>query len=406
VNDARNILLVADETTAGELAARTEKECFVRFADPYDALLAMRDRHWPVMVLSAGAADFAGLCRASRRLQPDSRVLGLCRPVEEPGVQVLVDNVLNDYLIHPPTRRELAELRRLAWSAVLPVAGGGPAAPALVPQELSRLVEATSSRKEVEDCTAAILSGRLAADLVWMDADKATARAQKLVELGNDALRVLVSSKPLALDPAGKALVAEVAAILPSLAAAGKRTESLHYLAITDHLTGAHNRRYFYHATDQILREAARKKLRATMLLYDIDDFKSYNDKYGHAVGDEILREMALLMKQITRSHDVVARIGGDEFTVLFWDKDRPRLPGSRPLESAFALANRFLAAVGAHRFLSLGPSAAGRLTISGGLASFPGDGVTCRELLRKADMALKAAKRSGKGAIRIVGAD
>jgi diguanylate cyclase (GGDEF)-like protein len=399
------MLLVADETTAEELAARTDKQCFAHFADPYDALLAMRDRHWPVVVVSAELADFTGLCRASRRLQPESQVLGLCRPVEEPTALALMGGVLDNYLIHPPTRRELAELSRLASSGAAPPAGNGVAA-VFAPRDLSRLVEATSSRKEVETCAAAILSSKLGAELTWLDADKVPVQAQRLMELNTDASRVLVSLKPLALDPAGKALVEQAAAFLPALAAAGKRTESLHHLAITDHLTGAYNRRYFYHATDRVLQEAGRKKLRATLLLYDIDDFKSYNDKYGHAVGDEILRETASLMKQITRSHDIVARIGGDEFAVLFWDKDRPRLPGSRPPESAFALASRFLAAVEAHQCPSLGPKAVGRLTISGGLASFPGDGVTCRELLRKADMALKAVKRSGKGAIRIVGAD
>jgi diguanylate cyclase (GGDEF)-like protein len=109
-------------------------------------------------------------------------------------------------------------------------------------------------------------------------------------------------------------------------------------------------------------------------------------------------------MRRIVREHDIVARIGGDEFAVLFWDRQPPRLAGSKPPESALVLAKRFLAALGKHKFPSLGPEAEGVLTISGGLASFPADGKTCRELLRKADQAIKAVKRTGKKGIRIVG--
>jgi diguanylate cyclase (GGDEF)-like protein len=142
-----------------------------------------------------------------------------------------------------------------------------------------------------------------------------------------------------------------------------------------------------------------------TLLLYDIDDFKHYNETYGHAAGDEILRETAILMKRTSRSHDVVARIGGDEFAVLFWDVQPPRRASSKPLQDFQRLAERFCRAVSAHSFASLGPEARGVLTISGGLANFPADGQTCRDLLRAADQALRSVKRSGKNAIQIVGA-
>ena len=109
-------------------------------------------------------------------------------------------------------------------------------------------------------------------------------------------------------------------------------------------------------------------------------------------------------MERTTRSRDVVARIGGDEFAVLFWDAEPPRRPDSHHPESAFALTNRFAEAVAKHEFPSLGPEAKGVLTISGGLATYPWDGHTCRELLRHADQALRQAKLAGKNAIRIVG--
>ena len=185
-----------------------------------------------------------------------------------------------------------------------------------------------------------------------------------------------------------------------------QRTVTLHQLATTDHLTGAYNRRYFYHLTEHILKRAKASRFRVTLLLYDIDDFKHYNETYGHAAGDEILRETAALMKRTCRSHDVVARIGGDEFAALFWDVQPPRRPSSQPLQDFWRLAERFRRAVGAHSFASLGPEAKGVLSISGGLANFPADGQTCLELLRAADQALRAVKRTGKNGIRIVGSD
>jgi diguanylate cyclase (GGDEF)-like protein len=175
-------------------------------------------------------------------------------------------------------------------------------------------------------------------------------------------------------------------------------------LAITDHLTGAYNRRYFYHVTDRILARAEQTRGRVMLLLYDIDDFKHYNETYGHAAGDDILRETAALMRQTTREHDVVARIGGDEFAVLFWDQERPRVPNSRPIQAVYELSERFRRAVTLHQFKSLGPEAQGVLTISGGLASFPKDGVTRVELMRSADHALREAKRAGKNSIKLIG--
>jgi diguanylate cyclase (GGDEF)-like protein len=140
--------------------------------------------------------------------------------------------------------------------------------------------------------------------------------------------------------------------------------------------------------------------------LYDIDDFKRYNDRFGHAAGDEILRETAAMMKQITRRHDVVARIGGDEFAVLFWDTGPTRQPNSQPLQTAYQLADRFRRAVSSHAFQALGPKASGTLTISGGLATFPWDGWTIDQLLRRADEALLSAKANGKNNIHLVGGE
>jgi len=250
------------------------------------------------------------------------------------------------------------------------------------------------------------VSALLAAPVAWVDLEEVPDGAKPLLLAAGDAPRVLVPRAARRSSEATRSYLAAVQAALPALLAAARRTEELHRLAITDHLTGAYNRRYFYRRTEQVLRQAGREGGPVTLLLYDIDDFKRYNDTYGHAAGDEILRDTAALMTRITRSRDLVARIGGDEFAVLFVGGEEPRSPNSQPPENAYALADRFRRAVQAHAFESLGPEATGTLTISGGLAGFPRDGRYVRELLRKADMALREAKASGKNAIHLIGPD
>jgi len=234
--------------------------------------------------------------------------------------------------------------------------------------------------------------------------DRVPAGAQPLLLAAGKAPRVLVPLGVPRHSPTADAYLGFAQECLPSLLSVARRTQGLHLLSITDHLTGSFNRRYFYEATERILQRAKKENFRVTLLLYDIDDFKRYNDAYGHAAGDEILRDTAAMMKQITRAQDIVARIGGDEFAVLFWDADKPRSPNSHPPETALALADRFRKAVHRHAFRSLGPEARGTLTISGGLASYPWGGTNVRELLAHADAALRQAKESGKNAIRIVG--
>lgn len=172
-------------------------------------------------------------------------------------------------------------------------------------------------------------------------------------------------------------------------------------LAMKDELTGVWNRRYFNHFLKKILDRAAVGRQQVTLLIFDIDDFKLYNDAYGHAAGDEILRGVANLMQSSVREHDVVARIGGDEFAVIFWDAGQePRTPHSKHPDDVLNAAKRFQKAVVDHRFPKLLDKAAGTLTISGGLAGFPWDGRTPQDLLEAADTMAMQSKQQGKNAI------
>ncbi|MEM8876076.1 MAG: GGDEF domain-containing protein [Planctomycetota bacterium] len=204
---------------------------------------------------------------------------------------------------------------------------------------------------------------------------------------------------------------ARLAGNLDQLAKLDQRHEALQRLAYFDDLTGIHNGRYFRWFLSRILDRARRNYFPVTLLLFDIDNFKQYNDKYGHAVGDDILRQTAQLMRRCCREHDCVARISGDEFAVVFWEKEGPREPHdpehattNRVPQTPLAIANRFRRLLSDSDFPALGQSGRGKLTISGGMAVFPYDAHTAEELIDAADKALMFnAKQHGKNSIALV---
>jgi len=198
----------------------------------------------------------------------------------------------------------------------------------------------------------------------------------------------------------------------PARAVDAARLGELERLATEDDLTGLKNRRYLGEFLRQILQHATREGFQVTLLLFDIDDFKRYNDAFGHTVGDNVLREAAMLIRRCCREHDVVARIGGDEFAVVFWDRpDRPvnphepeRRTAAEHPRQAYFMAERFRRQISDSNLSSLGAGGQGTLTISGGLAAFPQDAQNAEALFERADQALLEAKRQGKNRIVLVG--
>jgi len=176
--------------------------------------------------------------------------------------------------------------------------------------------------------------------------------------------------------------------------------QQLRTAAFTDPLTGAWNRRYFERFLATCLESARARHRHVMVLVFDIDDFKRYNDAYGHEAGDEILIEAVRLMRSVIRPSDRVCRIGGDEFAVVFHDPEGPRKMGSINAVSVMEIAQRFRNQILQHRFPKLAESSRGSLTISGGMATFPWDGATPAALLAKADQLALEAKRNGKNAI------
>jgi len=172
--------------------------------------------------------------------------------------------------------------------------------------------------------------------------------------------------------------------------------------AITDELTGAFNRRYLTRFLAHAISDSARRRCMVSVMIFDIDLFKGYNDRLGHVAGDELLKEVVRLLKSMVRPDDRVCRIGGDEFVVVFYEPSGPREPNTRHPDSVEAIAQRFQTQIAQHRFPKLGPGLPVRLTVSGGLATFPWDGRTPDELIARADAKLLEAKRQGRNALII----
>jgi diguanylate cyclase (GGDEF)-like protein len=160
----------------------------------------------------------------------------------------------------------------------------------------------------------------------------------------------------------------------------------LEHQAQTDPLTGLYNHRAFHERLRRALANASRSHEAVSILMLDIDDFKRVNDIYGHGAGDEILRSLAVSLKDSVRSSDVVYRLGGEEFAIVIV---------SRALEHAEQLAYRLVERVAAAEF-----EPAGRITISVGLARGPEHAMNPRELIACAEAAMMTAKARGKNQI------
>lgn len=161
-------------------------------------------------------------------------------------------------------------------------------------------------------------------------------------------------------------------------------------LSITDALTGLYNTRYFYKTLDLEIARTNRYSNPFSLILFDIDNFKLLNDTYGHQAGDEVLQELAQILKSISRETDTVVRYGGEEFIII--------LPNT-PEEETIFLANRIRSIIEEYNF-RLSNVEKGKITLSGGIASYPKDASDAKSLLNAADIALYAAKAAGRNII------
>ncbi|MCP5106557.1 MAG: GGDEF domain-containing protein [bacterium] len=158
--------------------------------------------------------------------------------------------------------------------------------------------------------------------------------------------------------------------------------------SVTDGLTDLYNQTHFFLLLNLQMERAKRYKTTFSLILFDVDNFKNYNDSNGHIAGSEALQRVGRLMKEVFRSSDILAKYGGDEFVII--------LPNSDKI-GAFLGAERIREAVENEPFPGGKHQPMGKMTLSLGIASYPEHGADTEEILGRADKAMYFAKQTGR---------
>jgi len=165
--------------------------------------------------------------------------------------------------------------------------------------------------------------------------------------------------------------------------------ERVRELAIKDGLTGLFTHRAFQTRIEEEILRAARSKVPFSLIMSDIDHFKSYNDTYGHQAGDAVLKAVARELAESIRDIDFAARYGGEEFAVILTGVGKARAAG---------VAEHIRKALEARRFSFNGEVT--RVTASFGVAEFPAEAAIASQLVRSADERLYRAKHGGRNRV------
>jgi diguanylate cyclase (GGDEF)-like protein len=159
-------------------------------------------------------------------------------------------------------------------------------------------------------------------------------------------------------------------------------------LSITDGLTMLYNQSHFIEMLRHEIAQSKRYQLCFSLIIFDVDNFKKYNDYHGHIYGSRALAQIGGIMKAVFRSSDVMARYGGDEYVIILPNTDKV---------GAFLAADRLREKVESEIFYGEKKQPMGKITISLGITSYPEHGETIEEILSKADKALYHAKKMGR---------
>jgi PleD family two-component response regulator len=441
------ILLIADSDRMlqSALAEARPQAQVTSVPSVFHAIAELSESHYDTIFAPAESIERRpeSAVRSLRDMAGQGRLFLFGHPTLEPLSRKMLEFGTDDYIITPPNVSELDQL--LQNAPRLRLARTGETA-ALEPDQDEASVSASSS--SVLQALESLPLAHILLDALLQHPHNAVAFAIEEIngQLPEGAKLILAKpasapppdvpgsvvlshaihgeSEPAALVhltvPAGaeqhacRHVLARISALLSKLHSLDERHTRLQRLAILDDLTGLYNGRYFKHFLGKITERARQMRFPVTLLLFDIDNFKRYNDLFGHGVGDEILRQTAALMRRCCRDHDLVARISGDEFAVVFWDKEGPRQPrdprsasSSRVPQNIVQILERFRGLLSSPEFQYLGLTGKGVLTISGGLAVYPYDASTPEALIEAADRALMfGAKKSGKNSIYLVGGD
>jgi diguanylate cyclase (GGDEF)-like protein len=184
-------------------------------------------------------------------------------------------------------------------------------------------------------------------------------------------------------------LVAQIGAVSIQTRA---RYSQMQATASLDGLTGAFNKRYLTHRIAEEVGKARDEASSLSVFLFDVDNFKHYNDANGHVAGDRLLQKLARIVQDNIRKDSVFGRFGGEEFVLVL-----PRTTRDK----ALAAAENLRQAIASHEFAYGFDQPLGCVSISGGVAEHPMDGADAAALLHAADEALYVAKRAGRNRVR-----
>jgi len=215
-------------------------------------------------------------------------------------------------------------------------------------------------------------------------------RNDELGELGQDFDKMArrIENHTRELEEQVAARTRELAEANRQLSAANELLQSQ---AVSDGLTGLFNYRYFSATLEAELQRSRRTHQPVSLLMIDVDHFKVFNDTYGHPAGDKVLQDIADRLRARVRSTDVPCRYGGEEFAVILVATSRA---------DAVLVAEDIRKKIEASRFADSNGQRVVPVTISVGVATFPGDADTPEGLVKAADLALYAAKQSGRNKV------
>jgi two-component system cell cycle response regulator len=163
-------------------------------------------------------------------------------------------------------------------------------------------------------------------------------------------------------------------------------------MAVTDGLTGLHNRRYLERHLRTLVQQAVAREKPLSVLLLDVDHFKLINDGFGHAVGDDVLREFSRRIRKAIRGIDLACRMGGEEFVVAMPDTDAAL---------AVLVGERLRQKIAGEAFRVAQTDENVDVTVSIGISSLSGTDDTPESLMKRADRALYEAKRAGRNRVK-----
>ncbi len=396
-SDQRIVIEVASSQRAyGRLAAFSDGPGFFPFES---RLLAAYARSAAAALDAATALD-----AARRRSTTNGALFGLARALAEPSAPRRIARIVAGAMIeilHVPSTAVLL------WNAertALRVAGRSGWPPAAVPladqfalnaDVLSRLPGVSSGQQASVIPVAAMLGTELGDELgtELANHDVETVAIAPIRAHHGELFGLAVAAVG-AIGPARvEALTERLAAIGDQAAVAlqnAQLLEQIRHQAVHDGLTGLANRALFDEELDKALARARRDGSPLSVLFIDLDDFKSVNDRFGHGVGDHVLRTVAARLLDAGRKGDSVARLGGDEFVML--------LAGSARADSE-VVATRTLAAL--REPIPVGGSEI-RMHASIGIASAPEDGDDREAVMRAADRSMYVTKHGNRGAVEV----